>query len=555
MSRLPQPGGDSGNWGTILNDYLSQSLKPDGTIKDAIVTKVHLDSSVQASLDKADTATQPAQLATKYTRPSDGIPLSDMKRSDLDAVYVRTVNGISVDGSGNVSTNTAASTMGGLVRALRAGQSAALSVFGDSTGFSDGTVPADDRLTTRFARRLATAYPSHHVMVKSWNSATEDFDPWVAIAPHASGRRHTIHTSRSIRYVPTVPSSAKFTSGNIDVRALIAPNTTTPSAPQTIVARTRKGGASGHFTNDLQFDFRWYTNGMLSIRHSQDGAVFLSDRISTVAAGATAGQPIWVRATVEITPGSGFVAKFYTSPASDGVSWTQIGSNVSGGGAGTTAMYASADDSFFEAGAFAWQPASNPFSGKIYEVQIRDGVNGPCIAPCAVEQWERYGDAATSYGGAPTLYVLNASRPGSVMSYHADTTRLKKETPDYGQQTLIFNDSHNEASSSGSLWIPPYEAWVTAVKNRLPNGQVNVIGQNPHTSAWVNEATYGMEHVKRIMELSAAAGRLGWGFINIYQAYLDDSRGLGALISSDGLHPTQVGYELSGDTIAKTAGM
>ncbi|RYX79491.1 hypothetical protein EON76_02115 [bacterium] len=38
MARLPQPGGDTGNWGNILNDYLSQSHKTDGTIKDNAVT-------------------------------------------------------------------------------------------------------------------------------------------------------------------------------------------------------------------------------------------------------------------------------------------------------------------------------------------------------------------------------------------------------------------------------------------------------------------------------------------------------------------------------------
>ncbi|OGL22557.1 hypothetical protein A2707_04540 [Candidatus Saccharibacteria bacterium RIFCSPHIGHO2_01_FULL_45_15] len=37
MARLPQPGGDAGNWGSILNDYLSQSHKSDGTIKDGAV--------------------------------------------------------------------------------------------------------------------------------------------------------------------------------------------------------------------------------------------------------------------------------------------------------------------------------------------------------------------------------------------------------------------------------------------------------------------------------------------------------------------------------------
>jgi len=38
MARLPQPGGDKGEWGSLLNDFLSQAHKSDGTLKDNIVT-------------------------------------------------------------------------------------------------------------------------------------------------------------------------------------------------------------------------------------------------------------------------------------------------------------------------------------------------------------------------------------------------------------------------------------------------------------------------------------------------------------------------------------
>jgi hypothetical protein len=34
MARLPQPGADSGTWGDVLNDFLTQSLNTDGTLKD-----------------------------------------------------------------------------------------------------------------------------------------------------------------------------------------------------------------------------------------------------------------------------------------------------------------------------------------------------------------------------------------------------------------------------------------------------------------------------------------------------------------------------------------
>ena len=38
MARLPQPGSDSGTWGDILNDFLSQSLNSDGSLKGSAVS-------------------------------------------------------------------------------------------------------------------------------------------------------------------------------------------------------------------------------------------------------------------------------------------------------------------------------------------------------------------------------------------------------------------------------------------------------------------------------------------------------------------------------------
>lgn len=37
MARLPEPGGDSGQWGEILNDYLRVSHNTDGTIKSSLL--------------------------------------------------------------------------------------------------------------------------------------------------------------------------------------------------------------------------------------------------------------------------------------------------------------------------------------------------------------------------------------------------------------------------------------------------------------------------------------------------------------------------------------
>lgn len=84
MARLPQPGADDGEWGDILNEYLSQSHDLDGTLKensvgpaqlqdaavaaaqlaDSSVPSSKLDDATQVSLQKADAALQPSDAAT-----------------------------------------------------------------------------------------------------------------------------------------------------------------------------------------------------------------------------------------------------------------------------------------------------------------------------------------------------------------------------------------------------------------------------------------------------------------------------------------------------------
>lgn len=56
MSRLPDPGGDDGTWGYVLNDFLDVEHNPDGTLK---------------------LRTDPA-LTGKYTKPAGGIPRTDL---------------------------------------------------------------------------------------------------------------------------------------------------------------------------------------------------------------------------------------------------------------------------------------------------------------------------------------------------------------------------------------------------------------------------------------------------------------------------------------------
>jgi hypothetical protein len=74
MARLPQPGGDDGTWGAILNDFLVVSHDTNGTIKnDAVPAGAIQDDSVSAAKLASDSVTED-KIATSNA-PSNGLVL------------------------------------------------------------------------------------------------------------------------------------------------------------------------------------------------------------------------------------------------------------------------------------------------------------------------------------------------------------------------------------------------------------------------------------------------------------------------------------------------
>lgn len=64
MARLPQPGADNGVWGDVLNDYLSQTLKSDGSLKDNIVTTAAIAPDAITGVEIANNTIQESQLSS-----------------------------------------------------------------------------------------------------------------------------------------------------------------------------------------------------------------------------------------------------------------------------------------------------------------------------------------------------------------------------------------------------------------------------------------------------------------------------------------------------------
>jgi hypothetical protein len=72
MPRLPQPGGDAGNWGDILNGFLLAAHGADGSLKDGAVSEQKLSGGLQTKLNAASSRLTAVPCSSNYTaRPRD----------------------------------------------------------------------------------------------------------------------------------------------------------------------------------------------------------------------------------------------------------------------------------------------------------------------------------------------------------------------------------------------------------------------------------------------------------------------------------------------------
>lgn len=159
MARLPQPGGDSGNWGQILNDFLSQVHKADGTLKDnsitsaalqtGSVTEQQLDPTVQAKLNTAGSG-----------GVADGT-ITTAKLADGAVTSTKIADGAIVDADVNANAAIAQSKIANLTSDLAGKASATHTHVStdilDSTAVGRAVLTAADAATARNAIGAGTS--------------------------------------------------------------------------------------------------------------------------------------------------------------------------------------------------------------------------------------------------------------------------------------------------------------------------------------------------------------------------------------------------------------
>src|SRR5690606_35544196 len=200
--------------------------------------------------------------------------------------------------------------------------------------------------------------------------------------------------------VSTPPDGALQITGDIDLRAEITPETWTPAANQAILGRwlTASGATERSDRMDLltkgRLRFTWSVNG-------QCGAANIS---STVSVSPPESGRLAVRATFDVNNGaSGRTTRLYTAPSLAGP-WTQLGDPVVQDG--VTSVYpgtAPLTVGAYNAG------ASEPFVGRVWAVEVRDGIDGSLVAAVDFTQLAEGTTAFTDATGRNWTIAGNAS--------------------------------------------------------------------------------------------------------------------------------------------------
>jgi len=159
MARLPEQGGDSGQWGTILNDFLTQSHNTDGTLKNT------------------------GLIASKYTKPANGIPKSDL-HADVQSALDSAVSGVAPDATttakgivqlaGDLGGTSASPTVPGLAAKANTSSLAPVATSGSYTDLSNRpTIPAQFAPVAGTNITLTGSYPTVTVNTSATVNATD----------------------------------------------------------------------------------------------------------------------------------------------------------------------------------------------------------------------------------------------------------------------------------------------------------------------------------------------------------------------------------------------
>lgn len=208
MPRLPQPGGDAGNWGSILNDYLSQTHAADGTLKPNSVGSSQLQANSITSSTISPGAVTAAKVAADVATQArlDAVAATKVNVTDLGAA-----GGVAMlDGTGKVPSSQLPSYVDDVVEAANiaafpgTGETGKIYVAVDTgkayrwSGSTYTEVSAGATFTERGVWITGTSY-----VIGDWVTVTVSGQPrrYVAKTAHTAGA--TFSADIAANWIPT----------------------------------------------------------------------------------------------------------------------------------------------------------------------------------------------------------------------------------------------------------------------------------------------------------------------------------------------------------------
>ncbi|KJK44439.1 hypothetical protein UK23_29510 [Lentzea aerocolonigenes] len=256
--------------------------------------------------------------------------------------------------------------------------------------------------------------------------------------------------------VTTPDAAALDITGDLDIRAKIAPNDWTPAADGYIVSKYTVTG------NQRSYALVLTTTGTLILQFSADGVTGISKTSTANLASLANGAQKWVRATLDVDNGaSGYDVKFYTSD--DGSTWTQLGATITT----ATATSVFAGTAVLEIGSRN-AGTSDFFAGKVYEVDVKSGIGGTSVAhpiPNVSGLTDATGRVWTLNGTAAIVYPMRFG-----LQAHLQVTSLTGTDVTVKLQHSIdngVNDAWSDVTggSFGSITAAPTAVRIETARN------------------------------------------------------------------------------------------
>lgn len=550
----------------LLSNKYDKSETYSKTESDGLLDlKMGIDDVIVVKEVTAETLAEGSQATASVTKASDGltfgfgVPKGDKgdtpKKADIGLDNVDNTSDANkpvstAQATINTSLSNSVDQVGTrFVKALKTNLKSALTplsilIMGDSTS------SATNKWFYTAMQQLAAKYPKYTFLHSLWDDTLQCYQTPTVMQTGSDGAGHVVITNS---YIYASDTASLRITGDIDIRMKISLDDWSPASECLLASKFGSSGTRGWAlgVNASKQLYWWW---------SADGTNLLGGDVasarSSVGMTVNDGDAIWIRATMDVDNGaSGKTMKFYTS--ADGVAWTQLGTDIVS--AGTTSIYATTGTMFING------RGASEYSGKVYYLELRKGIDGEIVTSPNFAMSVSININASMVNafldnqgikwiittgvslrvGSPAVMLLNGSTASKRLDYSTDVTRFAKQTP-IDPSLVFISYSHNEGGAMD--YLTAYPAFINQILTKWANAGIVCCTQNPKkTPTAVSDI---LAHQARCNLIARITATKDCGLVDAYTAFLDT----GApedYVTSDGVHPTQAGYDLWRDEALK----